>query len=197
MSLRRGARHLWLLAAAWTGVVLGHAITYVLTVPQAAPREALLASTGHSYWSAAVTAAVVLGLGSAAWDAARHFLHGLEGGPEAAGQDSLAGLALRLASLQSGIFVLQETLERLHAGAPQYGLVAQHILLVGIPVQILVALAGAALLVWLGRAAEAVGRILRHAPAPRLALAVASANGDRAPHVRRIGGIAGIRAPPR
>jgi hypothetical protein len=197
MSLRRSARHLWLVATAWTGVVLGHAITYVLTVPQAAPRDALLASTGHSYWSAAVAAAIVLGLGSAAWDAARNFLRGLDGGRKAAGRDTLAGLALRLALLQSGIFVVQETLERLQAGSPLHGLVAQHILLVGIPLQILVALVGAALLVWLGRAAEAAGRILRSTPIPRPALAVARVYDDRAPHGRHVAGVVGIRAPPR
>jgi len=193
---RRNAPSLVRLAgAAGAGAVLGHAITYLLVVPAAGPRDALLASTGHSYWWAAVVAGAILGLASTGLVAVRHFTGGLRGeatiGPEGIGQ-----LAVRLGIMQSLIFVLQEVVERLDVHAPLTTLLTGRLLLVGVLIQALVALALAFVLFFVARAAAAAGFALRRpaharpsdlprpalfAAPPRIALAAAG----------------GIRAPPR
>ena len=188
----------WLviLAAACSGAVAGHALTYLTLVPQAGLRAALLASTGHGYWTAAVFWAVLLGLGSAVVVAVRHFRTGLRAETESALWLTPQGLALRLAALQGGIFVVQEVAERLYAGAPLAGLVREPVLAVGVPAQVLVALALALILFLLGRAALAAGRAVARASHPR------SASRPRIDFARTsfgslpIVGIASIRAPP-
>jgi hypothetical protein len=182
-------------AAAGAGAVLGHALTYLLVVPSAGARDALLASTGHSYWSAAVLAAAVLGLLSAGTVAVRGFTGGLRG-EETIGPEGIGRLALRLGAIQSVIFVLQEVIERLEAHAPLTTLLTGRLLLVGVLVQTLVAVALAFVLFFIARAAAAAGHALRRAapvrpsPLPHPVRVVA---------VRQtaVAAAGGIRAPPR
>src|SRR5437867_2323915 len=157
----RGVRHrLPLAGAAVAGAAVSHTLIYLVEVPDAGTRDAVLAATGHAYWSVAVAAAVVLGLVAVGSVAARRFLHGLR--RAGASPEPVDRLALRLALYQSAIFVVQEGVERLVVGGSSGGLAAGTDLLVtGIAVQVLVALGIAVLLAGLGRAAEAVGRALR------------------------------------
>lgn len=184
-----------LAAAAGAGAVLGHALTYLLVVPAARPRDALLASTGHSYWWAAVVAGAILGLLSAALVAVRQFTSGFRG-EETIGPEGIGPLAVRLAALQSLIFVLQEILERLDVHAPLTTLLTGRLLLVGVVVQSLVALALAFALYFIARAAAAVGRAFRRPahvrPAPFLRPALVAA-----PPRTALAVAGGIRAPPR
>ena len=62
MELRGLARRLPLAGAAVAGAVVGHGLAYALAVPEPGRRLALLAGSGHAYWSAAIAAAIVLGL---------------------------------------------------------------------------------------------------------------------------------------
>ena len=192
MDRRRTPPALLLLGTAWTGAVAGHTLTYLLTVPQAAARDALLASTGHSYWAVAV--ALVLGLTSAAGVALRHFRGGLRG-DETMGTDGVRRLTGQLAALQVGIFLLQEILERYEAGAPLGGLRTDRLLLAGTLVQILIAAALAIAPFFLARVSAAAGRAFRrsapysfHRPAPFVGRTlllqsrlVAAGGGSRAP----------------
>src|SRR5205823_14099146 len=75
--------------------------------------------------------------------------------------------ALRLIALQASIFVVQETLERLGAGAPIAGLFHGMLLPLGVAAQVLVAAALALVLTGLSRAAEAIGRSLASPPRER------------------------------
>jgi hypothetical protein len=180
---------------AWGGAVAGHTLTYLLAVPTAGAREALLASTGHSYWSAAVAVALVLGVLSAGSVTVRHFRGGLHG-ERTMGAGGVPRLALLLGALQVGIFLVQETVERLDAGAGLASLRTDRLLLIGVLVQTLVAAALAVALFFLARAASAAGRALRAAPPPvrhaaplpRPALALRS---------RLVVAGGGSRAPPR
>jgi hypothetical protein len=160
MDVRGWARRLPLAGAAVAGAVVGHGLAYALAVPQPGRRLALLAGSGHQYWSAAIAAAVVLGLGSLGATLARSFRAGLAAGgrPAAEPPGRLAG---RLALLQVTIYLVQELIERVAAGAPLAGPVDGRLLLGGIAVQLVVAAALAVALAWAGRVAEVAGRALR------------------------------------
>jgi hypothetical protein len=170
MKVRGLARRLPLAGAAVAGAVAGHTLAYALAVPESGLRLAVLATSGHTYWSAAIAAAIVLGLASLGTTVARSFRAGLrpEGRPAA---EPLGRLVARLAVLQVTIYLVQELIERAAAGYPMAGPVAGRLLLTGITVQLLVAGVLALGLAWAGRVAEAAGRALRrarlHRPDPR------------------------------
>jgi hypothetical protein len=196
MDRRRTPSALLLLGAAWAGAVAGHTLTYLLTVPQAAARDALLASTGHNYWAAAVAVALVLGLTSALAVVARQFHGGLRG-ERSMGVDGVPRLAGRLAALQVSIFLLQEILERLDVGVPIGGVRTGRLLLVGVLIQTLVATALAIALFLLARVSAAAGRAF-HRPAA-LSVGRSAAPAWRSPVLRSRLVVAGggSRAPPR
>jgi hypothetical protein len=161
MRWRRLADRLPLTGVAVAGAVVGHMVAYVLAVPEPTIRVALLGATGHAYWTAAIAAAVVLGLASLAATLWRHFRAGLAPGRPVPGE-SVGDVAGRLAGFQVAIYLVQETLERLEAGVPPHTL--GRLLLVGVGVQVAIAALLALLLTLAGRAAEAVGRALRQVP---------------------------------
>jgi hypothetical protein len=140
--------------------VVGHGLAYALVAPEPGRRLALLAGSGHQYWSAAIATAIVLGLGSLGATLARSFRAGLRPGgrPVAEPPRRMAG---RLALLQVTIYLVQELIERAAAGVPLGGPVNGRLLLTGIAVQLLVAAVLAVGLSWAGRVAEVAGRALR------------------------------------
>jgi hypothetical protein len=172
MELRGLARRLPLAGAAVAGAVVGHGLAYALAVPEPGRRLAVLAGSGHAYWSAAIAAAIVLGLASLGATLARSFRAGLRTGGRPDGEP-LARLAGRLALLQVTIYLVQELIERAATGVPLGGPVDGRLLLTGIAVQLLVAALLALGLAWAGRVAEVAGRALRrrrlHRPDPRSA----------------------------
>jgi hypothetical protein len=194
MELRAMARRLPLAGGAVAGAVVGHGLAYAVAVPEPGQRLAVLAGSGHAYWSAAIAAAIVLGLASLGATLARHFRAGLGNGSRPAGEP-----LGRLALLQVTIYLVQESIERAAAGVPLVGPVDGRLLLTGIAVQLLVAGALALGLAWAGRVAEVVGRALRrrrpHRPDPRQAqvrpagwvrpaILLAAGLGERGPPIR-------------
>jgi hypothetical protein len=159
MQLRGLVRRLPLAGAAVAGAVVGHTLAYALAVPEPGRRLAVLAGSGHAYWSAAIAAAVVLGLVSLGATLGRHFRAGLRPGRRPAGEPP-GRLAGRLALLQVTIYLVQELIERVAAGVP-LGAVHGRLLLTGVAVQLLVAAVLAVGLAWAGRVAEVAGRVLR------------------------------------
>jgi hypothetical protein len=167
MRWRRVAHRLPLTGVAVAGAVVGHMVAYVLAVPSPTVRVALLGATGHAYWTAAIAAAVVLGLASLATTLARRFRAGLLAGRPEPGE-RLGSVAAQLAGFQIAIYLVQETLERLEAGIPAHALLDSRLLVTGVIVQTAIALALAVLLTLAGQAAEAVGRALLRGPARHL-----------------------------
>jgi hypothetical protein len=129
---RRLAHRLRLTGVAVAGAVLGHMVAYVLAVPEPTARVALLGATGHAYWTAAIAAAVVLGLASVATTLLGRFRAWLVAARSQPGE-SVARTARHLAGLQVAIYLLQEVLERLEAGVPGHALLGGRVLLVGWP----------------------------------------------------------------
>jgi hypothetical protein len=163
MRWRRVPHRLPLTGVAVAGAVIGHMVAYVLAVPSPTVRVALLGATGHAYWTAAIAAAVVLGLASLAATLRRRFRAGLLAGRPQPGE-RLGRVAGQLAGFQIAIYLVQEALERLEAGVPPHALLDGRLLVTGVAVQTAIALALAVLLTLAGRAAEAVGRALRGSP---------------------------------
>jgi hypothetical protein len=160
MDARRLARRLPLAGAAVAGAVAGHAVAYGLAAPDPGGRLVLLAVSGHTYWSAAIAIAIVLGLASLGATLARHFRAGLRARGRPA-DEPMVRLVGRLALLQTTIYLVQELIERAAAGVPLGGPLLGRLLLTGVAVQLLVAVVLAVGLVWAGRVAEVAGRALR------------------------------------
>ena len=195
MTRNLESRPAFLAGAASAGALAGHSIAYVLAVRNAGLRDALLMATGHRYWPAAVAVAAVAGAFGVGSIAVGHFGRGLrlaEPAPKA-GVFARAGT---LAGLQVGIFLIQESLERLAIGSPISAFFHGHLLLIGLGVQVGVAFLVALLLGFLASAAEAAGR----------ALATPARRSPRSAHQRPRSGAepasrilvrtGGIRAPP-
>ncbi len=161
------ARRLPLAGAAVAGAVIGHGLAYALAVPEPGRRLAVLAGSGHAYWSAAIAAAIVLGLASLGATLARSFHAGLRPGGRTAAEP-MGRPAGRLALLQVTIYLVQELIERAAAGVPLGGPVNGRLLLTGVAVQLLVAVVLALGLAWAGRVAEVAGRALRRRRRRRL-----------------------------
>jgi hypothetical protein len=197
MDWRRTIRRLPLAGAAVAGAAVGHSIAYLIVAPQGRARATLLAGTGHGYLSTMAAAEIVLGLLAVVSFGARHFRRGLRPRKRAPSDEPWAWLAARLALLQVTIFGLQEIVERAASGHPVGDLLSDRLLSIGVLLQMVVAAGVATLLVWLGRAAEAVGRALGgerlrrpvRVAVPRQRVAVRLAFRPR--------GARGIRAPPR
>src|SRR5215467_13984431 len=146
---------LWIAALALSGVVAGHSVAYYLAIPSAPQRQTVLAETGHSYWHVALTVAILLELAGVFGIAVRHFRAGRAGASPL--QLTSGQLAACLAAMQVAAFTALEVAERLRAGVPAGEMLHNHLLPIGVAIQLLVAGAGALLLRWLGRAAAAIG----------------------------------------
>jgi hypothetical protein len=175
------------------GLLLGHALSYMLAVPDPYHRDVLLTRTGHGYLPAASQVAVVLALAAVAAILARAWASRNRGEPE-----RFSSIAIRLAFVQTGAFAAQEILERVVAGAPLGDLMRDHLLVIGVAVQVVASLVGAAVLVWL---ASTSGRIAHAAtgrpialPGPTLVEALSSTR-DHA-RGRIVASARNVRAPP-
>jgi hypothetical protein len=168
MPYRWVAGKLLLAGVALGGVVAGHTVAYIAAIPSSGSRHAVLAETGHGYWPAAVVAALAASLCAAGSVALRHAR--AAAGGRALGADVSGWLAPRLAAIQILLYVAVEATERVVAGVPLADLLHQGLLLRGLLAQLLVAVLATALLSWLARAAELVGRLLGRPPRPTRAV---------------------------
>lgn len=128
------------------GLVLGHAATYALLFPDPHHRGLVLAATGHAYLPALAHLTYILAAASLAAIVARTWVE-----RDAGSVWSFAGVAAVLALTQAFAFTGQELLERILSGSPLHDLFAGPLLVVGVGVQLLLALGGAALVTWLRR----------------------------------------------
>jgi hypothetical protein len=180
---------------ATAGVVLGHWLSYVLALPETRLRDQVLIASGHGYWLSAVKFAVVALVVALGTVAVRHLSgRGRDAAPLG---ERLSSLTLRLAVVQVVGFTAMEVTERLAYGAPIGGMFLHHLYFLGLAVQILVAAAGALVLLWFGRAAASVAAGLGARPGRAGSAAVPfvrAASYHRRPLV--LHGAAGLRGPP-
>jgi hypothetical protein len=141
-----------LLAVASIGLMVGHSLTYLKLAPSHGVRTALLGITGHSYLDKILAFAPALALVCALYWMAAGALRSRYRRP------SLAGTAAALALIQTLGFAGQEVLERLLSGAPLHDLGS--VLLLGIPLQLIVAALGALLVTALHKAGRKLGALL-------------------------------------
>jgi hypothetical protein len=129
--------------AAAAGLVLGHALAYLIAIPDPHQRAFALQRTGHAYLPALDQAAMMLAIAGVAAIVVRAFSRTRE-----AGSERFVRVAALLAVVQTSAFACQEVLERLVSGAPLGELAHDQILVIGVLVQVLVAIVAAAVL-WL------------------------------------------------
>ncbi len=154
MSRRSNVRPATLLGFGLGGVLVGHALTYLVLVPDAHARTADLSATGHAY----LGDANALGLVAVIAALSVLFFRGLAG----AG-DRHPRVYERLAAFQLTAFAAMEILERLGSGVGLRHLVPT--LAVGLPVQLAVAAFVALLVRFVARTAAAVAdRVADGAP---------------------------------
>jgi hypothetical protein len=171
-------------------------LAYALAVPEGAARLAVLLTTGHAYWSAAIAAGLVCGSVSLAATLLRHFRAGLLPG-QPRPDLPLGRLAAQLAGFQVAIYLVQEVLERVAVGAPVASLLDARLLAIGVAVQVAIAICLAVLLRTAGAAAEAAGRALRQPLRRPAAIGRPVPGPTVAWPSRLLAGGHGSRAPPR
>ena len=185
MSARGSSRPSLVLGLALGGVLLGHTVAYRVLLPDAHARTLELAASGHGYLSSAN----VVGLVAAVVALAALFL----GRVLNADEIDLRHLTTRLIGFQMAVFVAMEVLERIASGGGVQHLPA--VLLVGLPLQVAVALVVALVARLLLRVAAAIAE--RLAAAPRWAVApLTFADGSAAPRQHLLTGSPPGRAPP-
>ncbi|HYU93379.1 MAG TPA: hypothetical protein VEN95_07870 [Actinomycetota bacterium] len=158
MPQRRTVGGFSLAGVAVGGVVLAHWLAYVLAIPAGHVRAEVLAASGHSYWVLAIKLAVVLGLAAFGTLFLQH-VGGRSRGTEPE-EEPFSLIAARLSLLQVAAFTAMEVTERLMVGAPVAHMFHHRIFLMGLALQLIVAGAGALLLVWFSRTAERVAEAL-------------------------------------
>lgn len=147
-----GGARAWLGALAFSGAVGGHTLAYLLVEPGAHERAELLRVTGHHMWSVVVglaLAGLVGGLAGCLQEGAARLR-----GAASHGSSLYASTAVRLVGLQVSCFLLLETAERTMMQGHLHLLTGEPAVLVGIVVQAVTALLGAALLVLFARVVE-------------------------------------------
>ena len=185
-------------ATAAAGALAGHWLSYVLTYGDPRRRDAVLAATGHGYlpfaWRLAIVGALA-GIGAVLVRALDVRARGPVASPDVR-RSSRGDLVLRLWALQATAFCALELGERMASGAPIAGVFRADLLLVGIAAQLLLAIAGAALL----RLVHRVALVLAAPrPAPHLVAGSVAVPPPRAVGVRRgpaLAAPAAPRAPP-
>lgn len=161
-------RALSLVALSAAGLVGGHALGYALVVPDPLHRSALLSGTGHGYMPSLPWTLVVCGVAALVTGLSAGYVH--RGSPSR----GAFRLARPLVVAQAGAFVVIELVERIWSGA-SLGTLSASLLVVGVLVQLLVAVVAALVLVGLHKA----GAILRGRPRVTPAQSACS----RLPHV--------------
>lgn len=155
MTSRPSSRPSLVLGLALGGVLLGHTVAYRLLLPDAHTRALELAASGHGYLSGVN----VVGLVASVVALAALFLGGVLG----TNRTTPSHLAARLVGFQMAAFLAMEVLERIASGGGADHLPS--VLLVGLPVQALIALLVASAAWLLLRAAAAIAGLLSPTPA--------------------------------
>jgi hypothetical protein len=184
---------LWLGGLAAGGAALTHVLAFMVAAPDPVRRGRLLEETGHAAWPAIVSVALAaLVVALARFAVGR--IHRSDRLPPGAVWRLTAG---RLMVLQILGFVALEAVERLASGHGLGQLLGEPVVIIGVALQILVALGSAALLVLLAHLVERLTGLLRTLPRAPRALGHPGAWDGILPRPRLVAGPVNPRGPPR
>jgi len=191
----RGLPRLGMLALiAPSGVMIGHAVAYLIAVPDPAERAVVLAASGHGWW----TLGTVAGPALAATGALLFLVAVLRRPPDGGTfrRELSRWLGPRLAACQLSLFVVIETAERVVVGHPLWGNLYHEIIEHGALAQVIVAFAITGLFWCLALALDLACVAITQGPVPA-AIGIPPSAGGRVhpPRVRRR--LLNARAPPR
>ena len=173
------------------GLVLGHALAYLIAIPDPHQRVFALQRTGHAYLPALDQAVLMLVVAGMAAVVIRAFAHTGDR------TERFGRLARVLVVAQTCAFAAQEVLERLVSRAPLGGLAHDHILVTGIAVQIVVAIVAAGILWLFARTATRLAAVVTARPRlPRVRVVFALPVTARRPHAPLFATAGSVRAPP-
>jgi hypothetical protein len=173
------------------GLVLGHALAYLIAIPDPHQRVFALQRTGHAYLPALDQAVLMLVVAGMAAVVVRAFSRTEER------TERFGRLARVLVVAQTCAFAAQEVLERLVSGAPLGGLAHDHILVTGIAVQIVVAIVAAGILWLFARTATRLAAVTAtRTRLPRVRVVFALPVTARRPHAPLFATAGSVRAPP-
>ena len=189
----RSLRNFTLAVTALAGLVGAHLLDYFLVLPDATSRHAALAETGHGYMGLAIWLAVASAIMAGVTSMALGFRRGVGRAGEPL---AFSSLAWRLVALQPAGFLVLELVERIAAGVPAHHLL-DPVIAVGVLLQALVALIGAAILVALARGGELVGNALSRISDFERAASSFEVPRYLVPSGRRFSRAGPIRAPPK
>ena len=174
-------RRLVVLSTAAAGFVSGHAAAYMVVHPEGSDRAAAMHASGHGYWGVAVAIGVTAAIGALAAT-----------GWRAAASSRVEVRPVPLAAGQVVLFAAAEAAERSVAGVPFTQLVDAPEFLVGILVQVIVAV----IAVWLLRRWGGLIESVFRRPRQGAATPAASATLAPPPVLRLATGCLRTRAPP-
>jgi hypothetical protein len=178
--------------AAAAGLVLGHALAYLIAIPDPHERAFALQRAGHAYLPALDQVALMLAIAGVVAIVVRAFARRRDGATERFGR-----LATLLVVVQTSAFAGQEVLERLVSGTPLGDLAHDHILAIGVLVQVLVAFVAAGVLWLLARTSSRLAATsLSHLRLPRERRVLPLPVTERRPHALPFATAGSIRAPP-
>ena len=173
------------------GLVLGHALAYLIAIPDPHQRVFALQRTGHAYLPALDQAVLMLVVAGMAAVVIRAFARTGDR------TERFGRLARVLVVAQTCAFAAQEVLERLVSRAPLGGLAHDHILVTGIAVQIVVAIVAAGILWLFARTATRLAAVVTARPRlPRVGVVFALPVTARRPHAPLFATAGSVRAPP-
>jgi hypothetical protein len=173
------------------GLVLGHALAYLIAIPDPHQRVFALQRTGHEYLPALDQAVLMLVVAGMAAVVIRAFAHTGDR------TERFGRLARVLVVAQTSAFAAQEVLERLVSRAPLGGLAHDHILVTGIAVQVVVAIVAAGILWLFARTATRLAAVVTARPRlPRVRVVFALPVTARRPHAPLFATAGSVRAPP-
>jgi hypothetical protein len=151
-GLDTGRAPFWLGGLAAFGIVVAHCIAYILVAPEGEDRALLMDATGHRFWGLVFAFALGAAVAGMSFLLVR-FFH-----PSTAHHRKLTlfGFAApRLMALQLGGFVLLEAIERIFMGEGAHAIL-EPVVILGLAVQVGVALAAALILCLLTKTLHAL-----------------------------------------
>jgi hypothetical protein len=160
-SGRSGPRPGALISGAAFGSIAGHALVYLLLIPNVISREAFLRQTGHGAWPGVAAAGLVLGAYAAIATGLHSFREGRSSVARVPRVFRWARVLPAVCLLQVFVFFTREVFEHLDAGAPLSSLGGPRFLLVAVVVQAVVGVVVTAALYLLARTAAVIGAAFR------------------------------------